>query len=79
MYTSNCYMNLVLRVCLHQNFRTQITSWLSLISQAISSAIAKVGPLFVNTQISAAALIRERRLLNYGKAGALIWKRHLIE
>ena len=50
-------MNLVSRVSLHQKFRTQITSWSSLISQAISSAVAKIRRLFVNTQISATALI----------------------
>ena len=53
------------------NIVSHAVSGRGLISQAIwflylfiSSAITKVGSLFINTQISA-ALIRERRLLPY--------------
>ena len=64
MYTSNSYMNLVSRVSLHYNFRTHEMVEVLFLKRygfdisIISSAVAKVRRLFVNTQISAAALIK---------------------
>ena len=70
MHTSNCYMKLVSKfpyiktLELTSGCGSCLSSDMVLISFIflyISSAVTKVGRLFVN-QISAAALIRERRL-----------------
>ena len=64
MYTSNSYMKLVSRVSLHLNFRTHELVEVLFLKRygfdisIISSAVAKVRRLFLNTQIIAAALIK---------------------